>query len=66
MLQQNESLNQHVNKISQEGGLQAAQQRILYLGKPSLKKNLTFVTLGSDLPPLFSGKCNEKLKPKKK
>ena len=25
MLQQNESLNQHVNKISQEGGLQAAQ-----------------------------------------
>ena len=31
MLQQNESMNQHVNKISQEGGLQAAQQRILYL-----------------------------------
>ena len=35
------------------------------LGKPSLKKSVTFFTLGSDPPPLFSGKCNENPKKNK-
>ena len=30
-----------------------------------IKKSVTFVTLGSDPPPTFSGKCIEKPKPKK-